>query len=98
MAKSGIESAHKRLSERLMSMPGVSGTAIGECGGKPCIKVYLDGTRRLGSSIPSRFKGFRVSVEKTGIPSIARATVAPGAPRPDSPTSRIVTARPAGTW
>jgi hypothetical protein len=48
-----------------MGRPGVSGTAIGERGGKPCLKVYVtdaDG----GRSVPKRVGGYPVVVETTG--------------------------------
>ena len=63
----GIESAHKRLTDRVISRSGVTGTAIGLSGGKPCIKVYVaqkDGA--AASRIPRTFQGFPVVVEQTG--------------------------------
>ena len=48
-------------------MKGVSGTAIGSRGGKPCIKVYLEkDDPRLRSRLPRRAGGFPVDVEVTG--------------------------------
>lgn len=62
-----IEAAHKSLSDRLIRKSGVAGTAIGECGGAPCIKVYLERrSEELLAEIPSRYQGFRVSIEETG--------------------------------
>ena len=48
-------------------MKGVSGTAIGTSGGKPCIKVYLErDDPDLRSRLLRRAGGFPVDVEVTG--------------------------------
>lgn len=60
-----IESAQRKLSDRVMGKPGVSGTAIGQKGGKPCLKVYVSGPEASGS-VPKRVGGFPVVVENTG--------------------------------
>jgi len=60
-----LEAAHRELTDRVMDRPGVSGTAIGEVGGKPCLKVYVvdqEGRRAL----PKRIGGFRVVIEMSG--------------------------------
>ena len=62
-----IDRAHDRVTRRVIGMKGVSGTAIGTRGGKPCIKVYLEkDDRRLRSRLPSRAGEFPVDVEVTG--------------------------------
>ncbi len=62
-----IDRAHDRVTRRVIGMKGVSGTAIGTRGGKPCIKVYLErDDRRLRSLLPRRAGGFPVDVEVTG--------------------------------
>ena len=48
-----------------MGQPGVSGTAVGEKGGKPCLKVYVS-DREAGRSIPKDVGGYPVVVETTG--------------------------------
>ena len=51
----------------LLSIPGVTGTAIGLCDGKPCIKVYvLEKTSELAEKIPGRIEGYTVVIEETG--------------------------------
>ncbi len=66
MAQS-IEAAQQRLTDSVMSLPGVVGTAIGECEGAPCIKVYVvKQSQELADKIPSTFEGFTVVVEVTG--------------------------------
>lgn len=50
-----------------MSLPGVVGTAIGECAGQPCIRVFVvKKTSELVKKIPAMLEGFRVEVEETG--------------------------------
>lgn len=62
-----IDRAHDLVTRRVIGMKGVSGTAIGTRGGKPCIKVYLEkDDRRLRSRLPRRAGGFPVDVEVTG--------------------------------
>ena len=62
-----IEAVLKEYTDRLMSLPGVVGTAEGRCSGKPCIKVYvLETTPELRRQIPSDIEGFPVVIEETG--------------------------------
>ncbi len=62
-----IEAAQQQLTDSVMSLPGVVGTAIGECEGAPCIKVYVvQNSQELTDKIPSTFEGFPVVVEATG--------------------------------
>lgn len=62
-----IEEAHRLLTDRVISKPGVAGTAIGQKDGQPCIKVYVEGDdRKVLDSIPSVFQGFSVIVERSG--------------------------------
>ncbi len=60
-----LKSAHRELTGKVMGRTGVSGTAIGESGGKPCLKVYVSDSK-AGRSVPKKIGGFRVVVEKTG--------------------------------
>lgn len=67
MERKTIEEVLKQHTDRLMSLPGVVGTAIGECEGKPCIKVLVvKKTPELLKKIPPKLEGFSVSVEETG--------------------------------
>ena len=61
----GLKAAHKKLTDKVMGRSGVTGTAIGEKGGKPCLKVYV-GDGKSGRDIPRTIGGYRVVVEKTG--------------------------------
>jgi hypothetical protein len=62
---SDLEAAHRRLTQEVMGRTGVSGTAIGRRGGKPCLKVYVTDSA-AGGSLPRSVGGFEVVVEKTG--------------------------------
>lgn len=62
-----IEAVLKQHTDRLMSVNGVVGTAIGECEGKPCIRVLVvKKTPALLSKIPSSLEGFPVVIDETG--------------------------------
>jgi len=58
----------KDRTDWLLSLPGVVGTGIGECDGKPCIKVLVDrNTEELARTIPKTLGGFPVVTVETGI-------------------------------
>lgn len=62
-----IEAVLKQHTDRLMSVNGVVGTAIGECEGKPCIKVFVaKKSPELVKKIPPTLEGFPVAIEETG--------------------------------
>ncbi len=62
-----IEEVLSQYTDSLMSIPGVVGTAIGECEGQPCIKVLVvEKTPELLGKIPSTLEGFVVDVQETG--------------------------------
>ena len=60
-----IKAAHRELTSKVMGKPGVSGTAIGMHGGKPCLMVYLS-EKGAGKSVPRSVDGFPVVTEVTG--------------------------------
>jgi hypothetical protein len=60
-----LEAARKELTREIMGRPGVSGTAVGERNGKPCLLVYVS-DREAGRSIPKSVGGYPVVVETTG--------------------------------
>lgn len=60
-----LEAAQRKLAAQVMGRPGVIGTAIGEKGGEPCLKVYVADSR-VGKTIPRKLGGFPVEVEVTG--------------------------------
>jgi len=62
-----IEDVQKEHTDQLLSLRGVVGTAIGECDGKPCIKVLvIKRTEDLMRRIPPALDGFPVVMEETG--------------------------------
>ena len=66
MARRTIEEALKDLTDRLMSIPGVEGTAEGRCEGQACIKVFVaKKTPALLRKIPAAVDGYPVAVEQT---------------------------------
>ncbi len=67
MAGRTIEEVLSQHTDSLMSIPGVVGTAIGECAGKPCIKVLVvKKTPELSAKLPTTLDGFVVDVQETG--------------------------------
>ncbi len=60
-----MKAALGKLTKAVIDRPGVTGTAIGLSGGKPCLKVYVK-DRRAAGQIPARVDGHRVEVEETG--------------------------------
>ena len=67
MPEKTIEAVLREHTDRLMSLPGVVGTAQGLCAGKPCIKVYVvKKTPDLVKQIPSTLEGYTVAVQETG--------------------------------
>jgi hypothetical protein len=52
---------------RLMSLPGVVGTAQGLCSGSPCIKVFvIKKSTELDRNIPDKIDGYPVIIEESG--------------------------------
>ncbi len=67
MPEKPIEAVLKEHTDSLMSLPGVVGTAQGECEGKPCIKVYVvKKTSDLVKQIPATLEGYAVEIQVTG--------------------------------
>ena len=62
-----IIGAQERLTDIVMELPGVVGTAVGESEGRLCIKVMVvRATEELAQKIPPRFEGHTVIVQETG--------------------------------
>jgi hypothetical protein len=62
-----IEQVQEACTDEWMTIPGVEGTGIGLCGGKPCIKVYASKPAEdLQEKIPKTVDGYSITVEETG--------------------------------
>ena len=62
-----IVAAQEALTDVVMAIAGVVGTAVGECEGEGCIKVYLSAASEVvEAEVPGEFGGFRVVTEVTG--------------------------------
>ena len=62
---SKLETAQEELTNRVMGRAGVTGTAIGERKGKPCLIVYVSDSG-VGKGLPRSQGGFPVVMEVTG--------------------------------
>jgi len=60
-----LKAAHRELTARVMGRPGVSGTAVGERAGRPCLKVYVTDAG-AGKRFPKSVGGYPVVVEVSG--------------------------------
>ena len=68
MPQRTIGAALKDLTDRVMSIPGVVGTAEGLCEGRPCLKVFLTKkTPERLRQIPAVLGGYRVTTEESGV-------------------------------
>ena len=62
-----IEQVKEKYESELMAIDGVVGVGIGECEGKPCMKVFLENdSPELKARIPKQLDGFKVDTEVTG--------------------------------
>jgi hypothetical protein len=60
-----LKAALAELTQQVMGRPGVTGTALGQNDGKPCLLVYLVSTD-AARGIPGRVRGVPVHTEVTG--------------------------------
>lgn len=62
-----IEAVLRAHTDSLMRIPGVVGTAIGQCDAMNCIKVLVvRATPELQKGIPDTIDGYRVVLDETG--------------------------------
>lgn len=67
MQQKTIQTVLKENTDSLMALPEVVGTGLGECSGKPCIKVFVTKkSPQLIKQIPSTLEGYPVDVQETG--------------------------------
>ena len=65
MSAASIREAQTELNGKVLGKPGIEGTAIGQKGGRACLKVYVS-DRKAKSVVPSKVGGFPVVVEESG--------------------------------
>lgn len=57
----------ERHADDLLALPGVVGAAVGECDGRPCIRVMVASPGPdLAKRLPRELEGVKVVVEETG--------------------------------
>lgn len=62
-----LERAQARVTRKVIDLEGVTGTALGLCDGKPCIKVYVESaSESLRRRLPTSEGDYPVVVEVTG--------------------------------
>lgn len=67
MPKKPIKEVLEAYTHKLMSLPGVVGTAQSLCDGQSCIKVFVNKkTPELEQKIPKMLEGYPVVIEETG--------------------------------
>jgi hypothetical protein len=65
--RKSIEDVLRDHTDRLMALPGVTGTGLGSCDGVPCIAVFVtDLTEELKEKIPEELDGHPVKIEISG--------------------------------
>lgn len=67
MTPPSIEQVLNRHAPRLLAIPGVEGVAQGQCGHRPCLRVFVrHRTPELQQKIPAALEGYPVVIEETG--------------------------------
>ena len=62
-----LQDVLKDHTDRLMTIPGVIGTAQALCDEEPCMKVYVTRkTPELLQQIPTQLEGYRVEIQEIG--------------------------------
>jgi outer membrane lipoprotein SlyB len=67
MSGKTIQQVQEEHTAAWMALPGVVGTAIGQCDGRPCILVLTAAnTEQIRKQIPATVEGYPVVVQYTG--------------------------------
>ena len=67
VAAKTIEEVLSQHARDLLAVPGVVGVAQGQCGDRPCLRVYVtQKTPELEHKIPVHLEGYPVVIEETG--------------------------------
>ncbi|NIN71741.1 MAG: hypothetical protein GTO46_07370 [Gemmatimonadetes bacterium] len=62
-----IEEVLRERTPGLMAVRGVTGTGLGDCGGEPCIVVFVaTDSLDLAEALPDTLDGYRVDVRVSG--------------------------------
>jgi hypothetical protein len=62
-----IQQVQEEHTDKWMAIPGVVGTGIGQCDGKPCILILTaSDTEQVRQKIPSTVEGYPVVVQHIG--------------------------------
>ena len=76
-----IVAAQEALSMIVMALEGVIGTAVADCDGQPCIKVFVaTDDETLAGQVPDHFGGFPVRTEVTGAMRVLPDSAGPAPP------------------
>ena len=60
-----IIAAQRRLEAKVLGRAGISGTAVGQRNGLPCLLVYAS-DKAAAAKVPGKVDGFRVVIETAG--------------------------------
>ena len=67
MPAASIEAVLEAHNASLLAVPGVVGTAIGRCDGRPCIRVFVrDSAAVRGAGLGTELDGYPLRVEVSG--------------------------------
>ena len=67
MSDTSVIEAQEALTQTVLELPGVVGTAVGLCEGAPCIQVLVaTADSNLLARLPERYRGFPVDVRVVG--------------------------------
>ena len=67
MPAASIEAVLEAHNASLLAVPGVVGTAIGQCDGHPCIRVFMrDSAAAKAARLGTELDGYPVRVEVSG--------------------------------
>lgn len=62
-----VDAIKQRYDAKVLTIPGVVGSGIGECDGEMCFKVFVvKQTPSLQQALPREFEGVKVEIEETG--------------------------------
>ncbi|UCC48860.1 MAG: hypothetical protein JSV41_01425 [Gemmatimonadota bacterium] len=67
METRSIEEVLRERTPGLMAVRGVTGTGLGDCGGEPCIVVFVaTDSLDLAQALPDTLDGYRVDIRVSG--------------------------------